>query len=292
MPRIEIASLLPYFLRLENGQYPTQFDGKSYLLSLQDVDSASDGLSSTKLTQVSFVFTGIAASDDEVQRFKTYQVEGLLRQTNRLLRWYRASTGLATVTELTRAQASPYLFRILGERENTSEIWAQEIRFESSPLPLASGQTVQTVTEAVRKGLTGKNDPEVSTLFLLDAEQALLEGRFRESVLFCWSAIDSTFDRKYKTLISSVIDDKDEREALTNFRNASMRYRMSAGLHFCTGASLYDQPNDLWTKLFTSYGKRNLIIHDGASAQEADAELALSVARQVISFLAVLKPKK
>ena len=78
---------------------------------------------------------------------------------------------------------------------------------------------------------------------------------------------------------------------MTNFRNASMRYRMSAGLYFCTGKSLYEQPDGLWTNLLESYSKRNSIIHDGASAQETDAELALSVARQVVKVMASLKPK-
>ena len=52
--------------------------------------------------------------------------------------------------------------------------------------------------DAVRQGLSGKTDPDVATLNLLDAEYALSVGRFREAVLLCWGAIDSTFVRKFK----------------------------------------------------------------------------------------------
>ena len=69
-----------------------------------------------------------------------------------------------------------------------------------------------------------------------------------------------------------------------------MRYRMSAGLLFCTGQSLYEQPDDLWTNLNLSYSKRNKIIHEGEFAQEAEAVLSMKVARQIIAFLATLKP--
>ncbi len=290
MPKIKIAAVLPYFLRLENGDYPSHIDKKSYLLTLQDTSSEGNNPAQEKRSQVSSIFDGNTTSDDEVQLLKIQEVEKLLQQTNRLLRWYRASTGRAEVTELTRAQASPFQFSSVQDEENGSSVWIEPITFEASPLPFASGQTVASLTQTVRVGLIEKGDPEVSKLFLLDAEQSLRAGRFRETVLFCWSAIDSTFDQKYKALAASVIKNKADYNSFVNFRDATMRYRMSAGLHFCTGQSLYDQP-ELWVNLFTSYTKRNSIIHDGASAQETDAELALLAAQQVIEFLRALKPK-
>lgn len=291
MPQIEVTIVLPYLLRLENGVYSASLKGKSYHFSLQDVAMAAEGTASVKRTQISSSFSDNAAVDDEVQRVKTQEAEQLLRQTNRLLRWYRAVTGRATITELPRAEASPFLFRVINGAEDTSPLWGEAIRFEFSPLNLIFGQTDQSITQTVRSGLTGQKDPEVSVLFLLDAEQASREGRFREAVLFCWSAIDSTFSLKYKSLIQGTVKGENERESFTNFRNASMRYRMSAGLYFCTGVSIYDQPDALWENLTESYGKRNSIIHDGATAQEADAELALLVARRVISFLKTLTAK-
>lgn len=291
MPQIEVAIVLPYLLRLENGIYSASLKGKSYQFSLQGVGMAAEGTATVKRTRSSCIFSDTAAVDDEVQQVKTQEAEQLLRQTNRLLRWYRAVTGRGTITELPRAEASPFLFRAINGAEDASPLRGEPILFEFSPLNLDFGQTEQSITQAIRSGLTGQDDPEVSALFLLDAEQALREGRFREAVLFCWSAIASTFSQKYKLLIQGTVEGANERESFTNYRNASMRYRMSAGLYFCTGVSIYDQPDSLWEKLTESYSKRNSIIHDGASAQEADADLALSVARQVINFLATLGPK-
>lgn len=248
----------------------------------------SDG-SGAKHTSVSAVFDAAIALQSE-QRFEEQkkEFERLLRRTNRLIRWYRSETRQAAVVELTRAQASPPSFTEV----DSGLPWGIPLSIESDPPLLPINSNITTVAEAVRKGLAGPADPEVASLFLLDAEQARRDGRFRETVLFCWSAIDSTFSQKYITLVGSVIDDKNERESFINFRNASMRYRMSAGLHFFAGISLYDQSNNLWTNLTSSYSKRNKIIHEGASAQEADAELALHVAREVVRLLDSLKPKK
>lgn len=48
----------------------------------------------------------------------------------------------------------------------------------------------------------------MSTLLnILDARYALGIGRFRESVLLCRPAIDSTFDRKFKGLLNARLKD-------------------------------------------------------------------------------------
>ena len=180
MVQLEIAIMLPYFLLLENGSYSTGLDSSSQQLNPQDVDDSSDG-AFPKRTQVSSIFRSDAASDNDIQRRKIREVEELLRQTNRLLRWYRVETRRAAVTELTRIQASPFYFRSKGE--DVSELWLEAVTFEPSLLPLDNGPSIQNVTKAVKKGLAGRNDPEVSRLFLLDAEQALKDGRFREAVL-------------------------------------------------------------------------------------------------------------
>lgn len=288
---IEVAATLPYLLRLEVGSYSSLVDGRASQIVLQDIAVMGNESAQEKRTQVSLIFDSNVATDDDIQCLKTQKVEALLQHTNRLLRWYRVTTGRAEVTELARAQSSPYRFRVLGEDENLPSMWTEPIVFEASPLRFASGQTVESITQVVRGGLSGRHDPEVSELFLLDAEQTLREGRFRETVLFCWSAIDATFSQKYKFLIHNAVEGKDEREAFVNFRNASMRYRMSAGLLFCTGQSLYEQPGDLWANLNLSYNKRNKIIHEGEFAQEADAVLSIKVAHQIVEFLATLQPK-
>jgi hypothetical protein len=63
--------------------------------------------------------------------------------------------------------------------------------------------------DAVRKGLAGKTDTDVAALNLLDAEYALSVGCFREAVLLCWGAIDSTFVRKFKSLVDEWSEGRD-----------------------------------------------------------------------------------
>ena len=289
MPQIEIAFVVPYFLLLEDGEYPTGLDGKNYLLLLKAVDTAGDE-AFPKRTQASSRFEGTAVSESDIQRLKFSQIEKLLQQTNRLLRWYRASTGRGAVTELTRAQASPFFFRSL--EENVPILWLEEVPFVS-PLPSHDGQTAQKITKIVKKGLVGRNDPEVSRLFLLDAEQALRDGRFREVVLFCWSTIDATFNTKYEQLVDQTLTGEwaEGRNWLKDNR-FGMKNKMTAVLFLMTGQSLSRDTGDLWENLGRSYKKRNSIIHSGETAQEADAELALSVARKVVELMASLKPKK
>lgn len=290
MPQIEVAFLVPYFLLLEDGEYPTGFDGKNYFLLLRSVDTVgSDAF--PKRTEASSRFDSTAVSEGDIQQFKFRQIEKLLQQTNRLLRWYRASTGRGAVTELTRVQASPFFFR--SREENVPSLWLEEVSFESSPLPLDDGQTIPKITKAVKKGLAGRNDPEVSRLFLLDAEQALRDGRFRETVLFCWSTIDATFNTKYEQLVDQTLTGEwaEGRNWLKDNR-FGMKHKMTAVLFLMTGQSLSRNTGDLWVNLGQSYKKRNSIIHSGETAQETDAELALSVARKVVELMASLKPKK
>jgi hypothetical protein len=82
--------------------------------------------------------------------------------------------------------------------------WSTALEYEATgpqPVPL----TVEQTTDAVRNGLLGGTEPSVAALFLLDAERALHQGRFREAVLFCWSTIDSVFNLKYDALVDAVL---------------------------------------------------------------------------------------
>ena len=128
-----------------------------------------------------------------------------------------------------------------------------------------------------------------SDLFLLDAEQALHEGRFREAVLFCWSTIDSTFNRKYDELVDAKLAEE-WAEAREFFKGVDfgLKKKMSAALYLVSGRSLFRESGDLWEQLSVSYNKRNGIIHRGESATEDDARRALDVARRVVEIMSTL----
>lgn len=115
-------------------------------------------------------------------------------------------------------------------------------------------------------------------------------------VFFCWSTIDATFNTKYEELYEELIDASlvgkwsAGRKRLKDTR-FGMNNKMSAILFLTTGRSLFREPDDLWSSLAQSDAKRNSIIHKGETSQEADAELALDVARKVMELMSSLKTK-
>ena len=163
--------------------------------------------------------------------------------------------------------------------------WTDPIEYEDArPIPLAL--TVEQLTDRVRNGLASGGDPNVDVLFLLDAERALQQGRFRETVLFCWSTIDSVFNRKYDALVDVALAE-DWAEARTFFKglDLGLKTKMSAGMRFAANRSLFNEPDNLWGRMSDSYGKRNRIIHRGENANEDEARQALAVARIIVGIM-------
>lgn len=282
---VKVLLVLPYLLRLPNGAYPTDAEGRIIYLLEQYLPEHS-----TKRTTVSAEFDAPAGGGLEQQLVRqNREAEALLKQANRLIRWYRSETRQAAVVEVTKAQASPFVFIAV----DTKSSWGDALSFEADPPALPLAQSISSIAKSVRAGMAGGNDPEVSRLFLLDAEQALQDGRFREAVLFCWSTIDATFNTKYEQLVDQTLTGEwaAGRDWLKDTR-FGMKNKMTAILFLLTGQSLFRGSGDLWQKLDQSYKKRNSIIHRGEMALEADAELALSVARTVVELMASLKPKK
>jgi hypothetical protein len=283
MPIVRVTINLPYLLILPPGEYPTP--GEGGIVHLAEVSvPASDG-TDMRQTQVAGIFD---ASDTEPQqRQRGSQADRLLRRVNHLLRWYRVTTGHATIVELTRSQASPFRFTV----EGTGATWGGDapLEYESQPPPSPAAGSRAAFGDAVRQGLSGKTDPDVATLNLLDAEYALSVGRFREAVLLCWGAIDSTFVRKFKRLVDDRLSDEwpDGRDFLKGI-DFGLRHKMTTGLRLLAGRSLYTEPDGFWQDLSASYGLRNKIIHDGQIAHEDDAKLGIRVARKVVEIVASL----
>jgi hypothetical protein len=285
---IRVSLVLSYLLRLPNGNYSTGAEGGSLSLQEQYVPEANG--SRAKRTAVFSEFEAAASISLEHQlAIKNREADALLRRTNRLIRWYRSQTRQAAIVEVTRVQASPFVFT----EQATQSLWGDDLTFEADPPMLPATQSAASIARAVRSGMAGSSDPQVADLFLLDAEQALRDGRFRETVLFCWSTIDTTFNMKYEALVDQMLVGEwaDSRNWLKDTR-FGMKNKMSAILFLTTGRSLFREPDDLWANLAQSYTKRNNIIHRGETSREADAELALLVARQVVKLMASLKPKK
>jgi hypothetical protein len=278
MPEIRISITLPYELGLAEGDYPTAQVGEIVRVSAPPFGETN------LLTIVSATFqNGENLDPDEKDRCRIRDADRLLRRTNRMLRWYRGVLQQADITELTRAQASPFRFEVVGPGD--SEGWTKPIKYEEThPTPLVL--TVEQLTDQVRNGLASGRDPNVDVLFLLDAERALFQGRFREAVLFCWSTIDSVFNRKYDLLVDAALAEE-WGEARTFFKglDLGLKTKMSAGMRFVANRSLFNEKDNLWARMSNSYAKRNHIIHRGENATEDEARQAIAVARAIVEIM-------
>lgn len=145
---IGVSLVLSYLLRLPNGNYPTGTE--SGFLDLLEIYMPGPNGSDTKQTAVSSVF--------EVGDFVELQPQLVIEK--------READRQAAVVEITRVQASPFVFT----KKDIKSLWGDELNFEADPPLVSSIQSAASGTRAVRSGMGGSRDPEVANLFLLDAE--------------------------------------------------------------------------------------------------------------------------
>jgi hypothetical protein len=283
MPRIQASISLPYLLKLASGSYPSGPRGVA--LEIWEPNFLPDVV---PRTLVSITADQPDTEDPTAQRQLNFrQADQLVDLTNRLLRGYRALTHDSSVIELSRAGASPFRFRVVSEGLGLGA-WDSELSYPAE-LPKALRERTETITQSIRELLASGSEPDVGDLFVLDAERALHEGRFREAVLFCWSTIDSTFSRKYDDLVDSkLVGEWAEARDFFKGVDFGLKKKMSAALYLVSGRSLFRESGDLWEQLSISYNKRNGIIHRGESASEDDARRAIEVARRVVAIMSAL----
>ncbi|HWE39511.1 MAG TPA: hypothetical protein VG406_23375 [Isosphaeraceae bacterium] len=275
MPRLHVSFRLPFALDIHADAYRTSPAGEAVRVGQAGPSTGRD---------VSAEFDHRETTDlDEIDRFRKRDADELIQRANRLIRWCRALGHHPEQHEVTRHRASPFQFEVEGAADPTH--WIEPLIFEpegATPVP----PSIDELTAAVRAGLAGGGEPDVADLFLIDAEQAIREGRFREAVLFCWSTIDATFNRKYEALVDSALAGEwaDAKKSLTGV-DFGLRNKMTAILYLVAGRSLFREPDGLWDRLAESYRKRNAIIHRGEGAAEDDARTALGVARGVVAVM-------
>lgn len=290
---------LPFLLNLQVGPLKTSVNGEE--ISIRDPGAANIA----DLTE-DFLGTCIEArfsrdyktDPTEIQQSKVDVAKQLLVRVNRVLRWYRVIENRPDVTELTLTQASPFTFQTAHhgtQVRESADLWRAPLIFHSVG-PQAFATSAESITLLVAKRLGTSDEPDESLLLLLDAELALLQGRYREAVLLCWSTIDSVFTRKYEALAESVLQDEwsEARKAMIGI-DFSLRNKMSVGMRFLANRSLFHEPDKLWDRLSRSYSKRNKIIHAGDGAVEADALLSIALAKdllRIMSEITVPEPKE
>lgn len=283
MPRVQASTLLPYLLKLKSGLYATGRAGWDLEVGNPAFNPDVPPQTMTSIT----VEQRDTEEPGEQRQLNSRQADQLLSLTNRLLRVYRAVTHDSTITELSRAGASPFRFRVESTATNPSA-WESELAYPAD-LPKKLAKRIPTISKLVSELFASGIEPEVTDILLLDAERALHEGRFREAVLFCWSTIDSTFNRKYDELVDAKLGEE-WTEAREFFKGVDfgLKKKMSAALYLVSGRSLFRESGDLWQQLSFSYNKRNGIIHRGENATEDDARRALEVARRVVEIMSKL----
>ncbi len=273
---ITVSFRLPRRLDLPDGQYGDLW------LAAASPDEAT-------MVSVRFaVADGLPADRQGAEQARLAQAA--LAATNRLLRWCRFVTDDAAVTELTLAQASPFAF------VDGLQPWGPNHgRYEQVTAgPAAfSARRPSDVADHIRSALRGAGDPPVPALLVLDARVATAEGRYREAVLLCWSAVEAAFSATYQGLLQAGLADLSGQDHERLFdtltgRDVSLKGKMTAGLHLATGRSLHRELGDMWPPLNDSYRHRNAVIHEGSDATGEQAGLALQVARAVLDTMSRL----
>jgi len=216
---------------------------------------------------------------DQVELRKGSLCTRLQNAVNYLIRWYRVASRDTAAHELSLSALSPFRFSSGGQLEAA---WSHPMVFEpTGPLMRRSfnlGEFQKTVD-------TGR-EPAVEDQFLLDAEEAVNEGRFREAVLFSWAVIDATFSQRYEQLIEQRLADDwaDGRDSLKGL-DLGLRTKMTVMLRLVAGRSLFLEPHPFWEELSKSYTVRNDIIHRGETVAQDEAERAIRVATSVVQIM-------
>jgi len=226
---------------------------------------------------MSFVATDEPESlDDEFKRCTGIT----LSDANQLVRWYRYLSKDYLAIEVVREQISPIIATVFTKDSSLS----YEIDFRR-PLPRPEFLTEEQLSQ-LSANLRLRGTPPTSELLLLDAQEALAQYRYRETVLLAWSAMETIFDPFIRErLLERFPDLNFERGgAGTNIENdLHFLTRADVLLSLLTGFSLRVNTNPpFWDNLCASRSHRNEIIHRGGDAGEDEAKLAVKVTQQFI----------
>jgi hypothetical protein len=142
MPELQVSVVLPYYLRLAAGDYQTAQVGEVIQLVAPILLEGT-----LQRTPVRARFNPDDSADpEEIQKRRARCGEQLLRRINRLLRWYRSVSRQADITELTRAQVSPFLFEAID--------WSDSGTQAVGSWGTHSSRNVQCLTHPGHTGMT------------------------------------------------------------------------------------------------------------------------------------------
>lgn len=290
MARVGVDATVPYLLMLPNGEYPIGDAGSLFLSS--PAHRREDGTipeveGPFRTAVTSFFDASDMLEHKDALKVADREAQNLLNRVNRLLRWYRVLLARPDILEFTLPDISPFFF-FLAE---TNVHWVIPSRsYERPELPAASQASMIPLGMEIREKLAKGCDPDPAQLTLLDAEQAMRVGRFRDAVLLSWSVIDSSVVQAFESLVDQKLTGEWGKSVdFLKGADFGLRHKMTSGLKLLCGRSLFED-KAAWQSLSEIYWKRNEIIHRNQKATAADARNAVQVARRVLSFLQELKP--
>jgi hypothetical protein len=294
MPQVTVSLAIPYVLALPEGTYPTGKDAPA------ELELEKRGIESWKISPfypgmvLSYAFE--AADDlaeEQKEVLKDRHAKNLLRETNRLLRWYRAVYRKPEVVELTLAQASPVRFTT-GEYPKDAD-WAPAYVKEADAPFSATDYDFEALNVRIRNGFADKEngEPALDDLLLVDAQQARLSGKFREAVILSWATIEGSFLPTFRSLVKQFLPNEEEWAEGAGWLDDvkfGLRNKMTVGLRAVLGTSFYNiLGKDKWDRLGLSYKCRNGMVHRGSPVSEEEAQQALDVAGDVQEALTQIK---
>jgi hypothetical protein len=288
MKTIQMQILLPFMIAIPDGTYQVYAARHLRTLQLsrptQMVYETRSGQKVIPCEEQSLVSMDFETDVDLTEA--QYVVNEFSRCTNitlttvnRLIDWYRVQTERHHITPLVFPQTEFAQLIDVGPPRRSLQMYYHE---ETTPTnELLSDEKVQTL----RQNLQNPQPPPLTERLLLDAGEALSQHRYKECILICWSAIESTFDPLFRAKLKERLPDIgfDMGQAGWNIeRDLWFFTRLDVLPRLLADFSFKGLPDDFWNRLQRSRNVRNQVVHEGGDVEEDDAANTLAVAREFV----------
>jgi hypothetical protein len=289
MTTIQMQILLPHLIAIPDGVYEVYAARHIRALQLSqptqiayETEFGQEVLSCEAQSLVSMDFEtdlDLTADQNVVNEFSRC-TNITLTTANRLIDWYRVQTGRHHITPLVFPQIEFAQLIDMGPPQRSLQVYAHE---ETTPTdePL-DAEEIQTL----RQNLQSPRPPELTDRLLLDAKEALNQHRYKECILICWSAIESTLDPLLRAKLRDRLPDIgfDIGQAGWNIeRDLWFFTRLDVLPRLLADFSFRELPDDFWNRLQRSRNARNQVVHQAEEVVEADAQNALDVTLEFVA---------
>jgi hypothetical protein len=290
MKNIQMQILLPHLIAIPDGVYEVYAARHLRTLHLSqptqishDTEFGQEVLPCLEQSLVSMDFeTDRDLTETQNVRNEFARCTNItLTTANRLIDWYRVQTGRHHITPLVFPQVQFAQLIDTGPPRRSLQVYYHHEETTPTDEPL-NAEEVQTL----RQNLQNPQPPELTDRLLLDAKDALNQHRYKECVLICWSAIESTLDPLLRAKLRDRLPDIgfDIGQPGWNIeRDLWFFTRLDVLPRLLTNFSFRELPNDFWNRLQRSRNARNQVVHQAEEVAEEDAQNALDVTLEFVA---------